>query len=33
MTAVIDSNKNLYTFGKVSYERLGHKNTYITKIL
>ena len=24
MTAIIDENKNLYTFGKKSFERLGH---------
>ena len=33
VTAIIDEFKALYTFGKSSYDRLGHKNSSITKIL
>lgn len=33
MTAVVNCEGNLYTFGKISYHRLGHEETGITKII
>ena len=33
MTAILDEKGHLYTFGKVSHNRLGHENEEITMIL